>query len=630
MQYCLICQGVALLSAFCDELRTSQPQHPSGWPLLGSLPCNYRRILTIVVPCALISCSEGSPARRRSRLREKPNKSTATPHLHNALPAYPAPLAVSLITYVSCLSGLVYAVGCWFQAAKAARKEAGTARLTDSTPQRPSKPAGSGKKDKANAAATVASHSNTSTASATQPPSASRSSRPSQVASSLPTSPSVLSPATPPSLAAATAAAAAASSSLPSTSTSLAKRDGQQPSSRSQLQYDNAKKKKKYDKSAVLLRTQVAKAHPLFSHLPQYERETSLSLKVRELSSDIPPAVLRLGLAYSNGDVTGSNARCVAMLSAFLTVIREYEVPANKILRDDLLQRLKPWVRFITDCRPMSASMGNALRTLKLKISKIHPQTPVSEAKAYLLDEIDSYIRERITLAHQVIVAAAVERIADGDVVMTYATSYVIQQVLLTAKQQGKDFSVVLVDSRPKHEGRRLLQALTTAGITCHYCLVSSLSAIIQSVTLVLLSAHSMLSNGALISRCGTALVAMVAHRRCIPVLVCCETYKFVSRVQLDAICSNELADPDELLLAASAARLGGAEGGGGDGLVGGGGVLGGWRDVAGLKLLNLVYDLTPVEFVTMVVTEVGNVPPTSVPVIVREYDKDGDAGDFD
>ena len=526
----------------------------------------------------------------------------------------------------------------YHQAVKAARKEAGTARLVDNGAQQPSSKSGSNKKDKANPAANgIGSPPGPSAA---QPPStASRSSRPLQLSTaSLPSSPSVLSPANPLSASSSAASASASSSALPPSGTSLPRRDGSQsqPSSRPQLQYDNAKKKKKYDKNAVLLRTQVAKAHPLFSHLPQYERETSLSLKVRELSGDIPPAVLRLGLAYSNGDVTGSNARCVAMLSAFHSVIRSYEVTDNKILRDDLLQRLKPWVRFITDCRPMSASMGNALRTLKLKISKIHPHTATAEAKQYLLDEIDSYIRERITLAHQVIVQAAVERIADGDVVMTYATSYVIQQVLLTAKQQGKDFTVVVVDSRPKHEGRRLLQALSGAGVTCHYCLVSSLSSIIQSVTLVLLSAHSMLSNGALISRCGTAIVAMVAHRRRIPVLVCCETYKFVSRVQLDAICSNELADPDELLLANTAARPTGEQAGSGDGAAAGGsgggsgGVLGGWRDVAGLKLLNLVYDLTPVEFVTMVVTEVGNVPPTSVPVIVREYDKDGDAGDFD
>jgi translation initiation factor 2B subunit (eIF-2B alpha/beta/delta family) len=38
------------------------------------------------------------------------------------------------------------------------------------------------------------------------------------------------------------------------------------------------------------------------------------------------------------------------------------------------------------------------------------------------------------------------------------------------------------------------------------------------------------------------------------------------------------------------------------------------------LQLLNLVYDVTPSTFITMVVTEVGMIPPTSVPVILREY----------
>ena len=34
---------------------------------------------------------------------------------------------------------------------------------------------------------------------------------------------------------------------------------------------------------------------------------------------------------------------------------------------------------------------------------------------------------------------------------------------------------------------------------------------------------------------------------------------------------------------------------------------------------MNLVYDLTPAQFVTVLVTEVGLMPPTSVPVIIRE-----------
>ena len=37
------------------------------------------------------------------------------------------------------------------------------------------------------------------------------------------------------------------------------------------------------------------------------------------------------------------------------------------------------------------------------------------------------------------------------------------------------------------------------------------------------------------------------------------------------------------------------------------------------LKLLNLLYDVTPAEYVTLVITEVGMIPSTSVPAIVRE-----------
>lgn len=47
---------------------------------------------------------------------------------------------------------------------------------------------------------------------------------------------------------------------------------------------------------------------------------------------------------------------------------------------------------------------------------------------------------------------------------------------------------------------------------------------------------------------------------------------------------------------------------------------LSGWREVPRLSLLNLKYDAMPAEYVTMVVTEFGMIPPSSVPVILREY----------
>ena len=147
----------------------------------------------------------------------------------------------------------------------------------------------------------------------------------------------------------------------------------------------------------------------------------------------------------------------------------------------------------------------------------------------------------------------------------------------------------------------------------------------VQSANLVLLGAHAMMANGRLYSRVGTASVAMLAHSRDVPVIVCCESIKFTDRVALDSIVLNEIAPPDELLLPSerpppqsdssvtkntttdadkekSAADAG----------------IRNWRDVPGLQLLNILYDVTPAEYVDMVITEYGSLPPTSVPVVHR------------
>ena len=60
-------------------------------------------------------------------------------------------------------------------------------------------------------------------------------------------------------------------------------------------------------------------------------------------------------------------------------------------------------------------------------------------------------------------------------------------------------------------------------------------------MTKVLLGASSVLSNGAVMSRAGTASVAMMAHENKVPVIVCAEAYKFSETVRLDSFVWNEI-----------------------------------------------------------------------------------------
>lgn len=249
----------------------------------------------------------------------------------------------------------------------------------------------------------------------------------------------------------------------------------------------------------------------------------------------------QVGLQYLSGDICGGNARCIAMLQAFQEAIRDYSTPPAKTLSRDLTTKISSYVSFLIDCRPLSVSMGNAIRFLKSGIAKIPISLSESEAKATLHSDIERFINEKIILADRVIVKHAVTKIRDGDVLLTYGSSSAVEMILQHAHELGKQFRVVIVDSRPKHEGKLLLRRLVRKGLSCTYTHINAISYIMHEVTRVFLGASSVLSNGTVCSRVGTACVAMVAYGFHIPVLVCCEAYKFHERVQLDSICSNEL-----------------------------------------------------------------------------------------
>jgi len=174
----------------------------------------------------------------------------------------------------------------------------------------------------------------------------------------------------------------------------------------------------------------------------------------------------------------------------------------------------------------------------------------------------------------------------------------VVEKVLLRAFSDEKLFSVIVVDSRPMLEGKQLLSVLSSAGISCSYLLLPAIGSVITEVSTVFVGAHSLHSNGAVFSRAGTALVAMMAKQHSIPVVVCCETYKYSEGVQLDSFTKNELAPSNELLssypLTRPRATLN-------------------LQGQLNLEILNPLYDLTPPTSITAVVTEVGVIPPSSI-----------------
>ncbi|KAK2804289.1 hypothetical protein FQN51_002380 [Onygenales sp. PD_10] len=388
------------------------------------------------------------------------------------------------------------------------------------------------------------------------------------------------------------------------------------------------KKKKKREDEA-------AKTVAVFSHLSLHKRR----LTIAGAGKEIHPAILALGLQMRDYVVCGSSARCVAMLLAFKRVIESYSTPAGTSLTRHLMTHLSHQISYLSSCRPLSISQGNAIRATKVAISAVDPSCPESEAKESLCDFIDSFIREKVTFADQVIANSAAQKVSDGDVILCYAGSNIVQKTLLTAHSQGKKFRVSIIDSRPLFEGRKLARTLAEAGLQVQYSLVHGISHALKEATKVFLGAHSMTSNGRLFNRVGTALVAMSAKERAgginIPVIVCCETIKFTDRVALDSIVLNELADADELAATeaseqvtnlplppaaknGSTASLDTASTGESSLITDPNKPLEHWKEKPRLQLLNIMYDVTPAEYIDMVITEMGSLPPSAVPIVHR------------
>ncbi|OWT38242.1 translation initiation factor eIF-2B subunit delta [Cryptococcus neoformans Bt1] len=345
-----------------------------------------------------------------------------------------------------------------------------------------------------------------------------------------------------------------------------------------------------------------------FSHLPhQTPADTVSALQ----TGKIHPIIVRVGVLMNSGQLRGANARTIGMMSAFKEVIRDYECPDQAVLWKDLPVYLSPMIAWLETCRPKGVGGGNAIRWLKSEINRLGEKGDKSEAeqKSYLVDAIGLYLRDRIEFADQVIADSAKEKVKPGDTVVTFARSSVVETVLLEAwtsmREQDPDasFNVVVVDSRPLLEGEKLLKVLTAAGLPCTYILLPLLSSILPQADLVLLGASALHSDGALYSRAGTAVVAMLAKEHRVPVVACVETYKFGERVVLDGVATNELGDVEGLLALPTKKPF--ALGKEGKPLP------------SNLTPLHVVYDVTPPSLITAVCTEIGFIPPSSVPTVL-------------
>ena len=262
---------------------------------------------------------------------------------------------------------------------------------------------------------------------------------------------------------------------------------------------------------------------------------------------------------------------------------------------ENFLEELTQAARSLLQTRPTAVSLPNGIRYVMRRVNASKGQVSlVEDIRSTAIEAAEDFIQNTKT-AVQRIGEIGARRIRDGDVVLTHCNSSAAISILKTAWGQGKRFEVLVTETRPRFQGHLTARELASIGIPVTLVLDDAVRFYMQDVDKVLVGADAITANGALVNKIGTSMVALAAHEAKVRVFVAAETYKFSPETMVGELVKIEERDPSEIISEAELKKLG------------------------PVRVRNPSFDVTPPEFIDLIITERGIIPPAGAILILEE-----------
>jgi ribose 1,5-bisphosphate isomerase len=242
--------------------------------------------------------------------------------------------------------------------------------------------------------------------------------------------------------------------------------------------------------------------------------------------------------------------------------------------------------------RPTAVSLPNAVHIV---MAGLDGKKTVAGARAGIVGCADRFIQSSHHAVEDIARFGA-RHIRDGDVILTHCNSEVALGCIIEAHRSGKEIEVFATEVRPRNQGYLTIRTLNDAGIKTNFIVDSAVRSFINDIDLVIVGADAVTVNGAVVNKIGTSQVAHTAKEARVNMIVAAETYKFAPRTIIGELITIEERPPDEVLPAAIA------------------------RTLPNVTVRNPAFDVTPPEYIDLIVTEAGAIPPQMAYVIIREY----------
>jgi ribose 1,5-bisphosphate isomerase len=245
------------------------------------------------------------------------------------------------------------------------------------------------------------------------------------------------------------------------------------------------------------------------------------------------------------------------------------------LTEQERLQRLYRIGRELSQARPAMAAIAGAVGRV---VSAQGGTTAIAQQAQRLLDDYDK-ATERI--AHYA------QPYLKGHL-LTCSISGTVVDVLLQCRQSIEH--VTVLEGRPRYEGREMARLLSQAGVAVTLITDAQADIFLARCQGIVVGADSILEDGDVINKAGTALLAWAAQGHGVPFYVLCETLKIASYGWSGEHLLEE-KEPEEVLAQA----------------------------IPGVQVRNFYFDRTLCRLVDKYITERGILEPPAIKAIAEE-----------
>ena len=294
------------------------------------------------------------------------------------------------------------------------------------------------------------------------------------------------------------------------------------------------------------------------------------------------PAVKTVAERIQADMIGGAADTAREVIGALMQLVQDSHATDAEALAAEVEDAVADILRVMPSLAPPINALHRFMGTMEQALQKgMH----VPELKATLKQAGDDFLTWTEKALDKVAQYGA-EKIRNGDTVFTYSMSSTVWRILKRAKVQGKSFNVVVTESRPANEGLWTVAEMDKAGIPISVSIDACIGELVPQSDVVFVGADAISSHGYSLCKVGTYPTALVAKAHGVPFYIAADTLKFDSSTLLglpfrvDPICRHEVLTSGEY-----SERV---------------------------LVVGHLFDETPPELVTAIITEIGLVHPTA------------------